>query len=102
MDEVVRVTTVEQLDGTKLAAFGVHGEWVAIAVVDGSYYAFEDICPHLQCSLAGGNLQGTSVICPCHGSEFDVTSGKRLAGPARRDIRTYPVHLEDGVLTIER
>jgi nitrite reductase/ring-hydroxylating ferredoxin subunit len=102
MDELVRVTTVDQLGEKKLAAFGVNGEWVAIAAVDGAYYAFEDICPHRQCSLAGGHLEGRTVICPCHGSEFDVATGKRLAGPAPRDIRTYPVRLENGVLTIER
>jgi nitrite reductase/ring-hydroxylating ferredoxin subunit len=101
MDELVRVTQVDRLAEKQLAAFGVDGEWVA-AVVGGAYYAFEDICPHRQCSLAEGRLDGKTVTCPCHGSEFDVATGKRLAGPAPRDIRTYPVHLENGVIAIER
>jgi nitrite reductase/ring-hydroxylating ferredoxin subunit len=40
------------------------------------------------------------VICPCHGSEFDVTTGERLAGPARRSLRTYSVQVSDGALEL--
>jgi nitrite reductase/ring-hydroxylating ferredoxin subunit len=40
------------------------------------------------------------LICPCHGSEFDVTTGERLAGPARRSLRTYSVRVSDGGLEL--
>jgi 3-phenylpropionate/trans-cinnamate dioxygenase ferredoxin subunit len=85
----------------QLAAFEVGGERIAIANVDGTLYAFDDSCPHRQCSLADGALQGTVVTCPCHGSRFDVTSGERLQGPAARPVRTYAVQVEKGTLKIE-
>ena len=102
MNELMRVTTVAELGGKTLAAFDVDGEQVAIAAVDGGYYAFEDTCPHRGCSLATGELRGTTVVCPCHGSEFDVVTGTRLAGPAQRDVRTFPVHVDGGAIEIER
>lgn len=102
MNGALELTTIDQLGDRSLAAFDASGEEVAIAVVHGAYYAFEDRCPHRGCSLAEGELAGTTVTCPCHGSEFDVVTGQRLAGPAPRDIRTYPVHVENGQLTIER
>lgn len=83
-----------------LAAFEVEGERIAVANVGGIFHAFGDACPHRQCSLAEGKLDGTVVTCPCHGSKFDVTSGARLAGPAARAVRSYPVRVDNGVLQV--
>jgi 3-phenylpropionate/trans-cinnamate dioxygenase ferredoxin component len=83
------------------AAFDVRGERVAVANLGGALYAFGDLCPHRQCSLADGILEGAVVTCPCHGSRFDVTTGARLRGPAVRGVRVYPVRLEDGALQLE-
>ena len=90
------VASLDDLDIEKLAAFELERGRIAVADVRGTFYAFDDACPHRQCFLGEGELEGTVVTCPCHGSQFDVTSGERLRGPAVRDIRSYPVPLEDG------
>jgi nitrite reductase/ring-hydroxylating ferredoxin subunit len=74
---------------------------VAVANVEGALYGFSDVCPHRQCSLAEGSLQGTVVTCPCHGSQFDARTGERLRGPAVRGVPTYAVTVRDGALAIE-
>jgi nitrite reductase/ring-hydroxylating ferredoxin subunit len=84
-----------------LASFGANGERIAVANVDGALYAFGDLCPHRQCSLADGTLVGTIVTCPCHGSQFDVRTGERLRGPAVRAISVFAVRDENGELEIE-
>jgi nitrite reductase/ring-hydroxylating ferredoxin subunit len=53
----------------------VRGTRIAVANVGGTYYAFDDTCTHEQCSLAEGDLAGTTVTCMCHGAEFDVRTG---------------------------
>jgi nitrite reductase/ring-hydroxylating ferredoxin subunit len=83
-----------------LTMLEVGGERIAVANVGGALYAVGDLCPHRQCSLAEGILQGTVVTCPCHGSQFDVTTGERLRGPAVRGVRTYAVSVENGVLQV--
>jgi len=81
-----------------LRAVDVLGRRVAIANVNGTFYAFEDACTHLGCSLATkGRISGTTVICDCHGSEFDVQTGTVLHGPATRPLHTYPVDAEGNV-----
>jgi nitrite reductase/ring-hydroxylating ferredoxin subunit len=35
-----------------------------------------------------------------HGAQFNVTTGKVLRGPARRDIATYPVKVEDNAVFV--
>jgi 3-phenylpropionate/trans-cinnamate dioxygenase ferredoxin component len=79
----------------------VSGNRIAIASVGGALYAFGDTCTHQGCSLAEGDLEGTVVTCPCHGSRFNVTTGDVLHGPARKPVRSYLVRLESGTLRVE-
>ena len=84
-----------------LALVEIQGTRVAVANVDGTYYAFDDACTHEQCSLVEGDLEGTKVICMCHGAEFDVRTGAVLAPPATVPLKTYPVRVADDTLHIE-
>ena len=86
----------------ELAAFEVEGVPMAVANVDGRFFAFDDTCTHEQCSLAAeGTLEGTVVTCGCHGAQFDVTNGAVLAPPAFEPVKTYSVHIEQGDLVVE-
>lgn len=51
-------------------------------VSGGRVSAMSDTCTHMGCSLAEGKLEGTTVTCPCHGSQFDVLTGLAVRGPA--------------------
>ena len=84
-----------------ITAIDVRGTRIAVANVDGRYYAFDDTCTHAQCSLADGDLAGTTVTCMCHGAEFDVRTGEVLAPPAPAPVRAYRVRVEAGALQIE-
>ena len=83
-----------------MRAFDVKGPTIAVAKVGGAFHAFDDTCTHRKCSLAEGDLHESTVICPCHGSEFDVESGEVLRGPAKEPVETYEVRVEDGNLEV--
>jgi 3-phenylpropionate/trans-cinnamate dioxygenase ferredoxin component len=83
-----------------MQAFDVRGTKIALANIAGTFYAFGDTCTHRGCSLAEGDLDETTVTCPCHGSEFDVRSGVVLQGPAREPVETYEVRAEGETLKI--
>ena len=73
---------------------------IAIARVRGRLYAFDDLCPCADpaCPLSGGLLTGTTLMCQCHGSRFDVTSGAVINGPASAALHVYEVReLEGGI-----
>jgi nitrite reductase/ring-hydroxylating ferredoxin subunit len=97
----VTVTALDQLGSRELAAFDVSGTRIAIANVAGTFYAFGDTCTHQGCSLAEGELEATIVTCPCHGSQFDVTTGDVVRGPAGEPVGSYPVRLEGDALRVE-
>ena len=84
-----------------MRAFDVRGTRIAVANVAGTFYAFGDTCTHLQCSLAEGDLEETTVTCPCHGSQFDVVSGQVLRGPAGVPVGSFEVRVEGANLEIK-
>lgn len=99
--EFVTVAKTDQIPAGGLAAFDVRGTSIAVANVGGTFYAFGDTCTHEQCSLAEGDLAGTTVTCMCHGAEFDVRSGKVLAPPAPLPVSVYRTRVEGDALQIE-
>ena len=100
MTEFEAVSPADGIEEGGMRAFEVRGAKIAVANVGGAYYAFGDTCTHMACSLAGGDLEETTVICPCHGSEFDVRSGAVLQGPARDPIETYEIRVKDGSVEV--
>ncbi|MGQ0680230.1 MAG: Rieske (2Fe-2S) protein [Actinomycetota bacterium] len=101
MPEFVAVGKGADLEDGEVRVFDVDGQKIAVAMVDGSPYAFDDTCTHESCSLAEGDIDGTTVICPCHDGEFDITTGEVLEGPPDEPITVYPARLEGDELQIE-
>ena len=99
MAEFVRVAGVGDLPDGGLLRVNV-GSWQALlAKVTGQIYAFQVECPHEGTDLDLGDLDGTTVTCMSHFSEFDVTSGAVLGPPAEDQLVTYPVRIEgDSIL----
>jgi nitrite reductase/ring-hydroxylating ferredoxin subunit len=73
---------------------------VSVARVAGKLYAFDDLCTHDCVPLSAGLLTGTTLMCQCDGSQFDVTSGRVLRGPATLPLVTYEVREQDGVIQV--
>ena len=60
---------------------------ILISNVDGNYYAVSDRCGHMNASLSLGRLDGNTVICQLHSSEFDVITGKLISGPVLESLQ---------------
>ena len=98
----ITVATTADVEEGAAKAFEVKGAEVAVARSGASLYAFSDICTHRHCNLSmGGEIDGTTIQCECHGSIFDMTDGSVVQGPATDPIDTFPVSDEGGDLRIE-
>jgi nitrite reductase/ring-hydroxylating ferredoxin subunit len=75
---------------------------IAIARVGGRLYAFDDLCTCAEraCPLSGGLLTGTTLMCQCHGSRFDITTGAVINGPATEALDVYEVQEVDANIQI--
>ena len=75
---------------------------ISIARVDGRLYAFDDLCTcsDQPCPLSGGLLTGTTIMCQCHGSRFDITTGAVVNGPATEALNRYEVQEVEGTIQV--
>ena len=75
---------------------------IAIARVGNRLYAFDDLCTcgEQACPLSGGLLTGTTIMCQCHGSRFNVANGSVNNGPATVALKVYAVQEVAGVVQV--
>jgi nitrite reductase (NADH) small subunit len=114
---VYEVGTIEEFPSGSHRVVNLGKIEVGVFNVDGALYAVPNFCPHQQgplcagttsgewrCSLKTGWLheydrRGEIVVCPWHGIEFDITSGRCLSSPKYR-VRTYQVSVVEGKVTV--
>ncbi len=74
------------------------GILIALFNVDGKLYAIGAVCPHEGGPLDEGEVDGTTVVCPWHGSVFDLETGAVLTPPAKAPIPAFRVtQTKDGL-----
>ncbi len=91
--EVCNESDVQQGKGMSVEA---NGTVIALFNVNGTFYAISGTCPHRGGPLGEGYLQDTTVTCPLHSWQFDVTNGKGMAS-----VPTYPVKVENGKVFVD-
>ena len=57
-------------------------------------HAFSAVCTHQGCHV--DKMTDGTIDCPCHGSQFDVTTGKVVTGPASSALPAIPVVVREG------
>ena len=69
----------------------------------GELYAIEDRCSHDDGPVCLGSWdeEACTVICPRHGAQFDLKTGKAMSLPAYLPVRTFPVRVEDGAIVVD-
>jgi 3-phenylpropionate/trans-cinnamate dioxygenase ferredoxin component len=75
---------------------------ISVARVGGRLYAFDDLCTcaPMACPLSGGLLDGTTIMCQCHGSRFDIATGAVVDGPAARALNVHEAREAGGTLLV--
>src|ERR1700722_2806303 len=69
---------------------------IALYRIDGHVHAIDDVCTHALALLSQGFIENGAVECPLHGARFDIATGRCVAPPASKDLRTYAVKVEAG------
>jgi 3-phenylpropionate/trans-cinnamate dioxygenase ferredoxin subunit len=106
------VARVEEVPsgGTKMVE--VEGHEIGIFHLDGEFFALLNRCPHAHGPLCGGQVfyglasdgpgdvrldRATKLImCPWHGWEFDLATGRSYCDPKKVRVRPYPLEVERG------
>jgi thiosulfate dehydrogenase [quinone] large subunit len=75
--------SAKQVPNGQAASFTVpsSGDPGIVIHTNGGFYAYDAVCPHAGCTV-GYYAANDIIVCPCHGSEFAVTTGDVMNGPA--------------------
>ena len=102
MAHFVKVGTIaelEDLEAGKLVE--ASGRSIAIFNLGGRFYAIENTCPHRGGPLSEGIMAGEEVICPWHGSRFNVKTGAVMTPPAQQGVKSFPVRVTGNDVEVE-
>jgi len=100
MTDWTDVCAVDQLPPGAHKRVDVDDVMVAVFNIEGEYLAIEDACSHDGGELACGLLEGEVIICPRHGSRFNLRTGAVLSAPAYEDIPVFPVRCQQGRIEV--
>ena len=100
MPDFVTIARVSDLEPGGVKLFDVAGRRVALVNANGVFYAVDGRCPHQNVSMIDGLIVDDTIICPFHGSVFNLKTGAVVLSPAVDPIQTYPVEVLDGVVRL--
>jgi nitrite reductase/ring-hydroxylating ferredoxin subunit len=93
-ESFTRVASMAELPVGTLLGLEVGGQRICLANVEGHIYALRNNCTHKDFPLSEGQLEDGTLECAWHGARFDVRTGRALALPAIRPVKTYEVRVD--------
>jgi Rieske Fe-S protein len=65
----------------------------------GEYKAFSAVCTHMGCIVS--QISNGTIDCPCHGSQYSITTGDVVAGPAPRPLPAESIKVSGDSIFLE-
>ena len=125
----IEVARTEDVPEGNMLHFEAKGHEIVVVNLEGTFFALNDRCGHMNAYLSMGTLNGSTLVCPMHGAEFDVKTGKMLSPPKEiqfpgldqlpekfveylaevgrlmapvktHDMRTYEVDIRDDIIRV--
>ena len=80
----------------------VDDQTIVVTNVEGKLYVLSNSCTHRGGPLDEGELDGNAVICPLHGGQFDVRTGKAISPPPTKVLVVYDVQVQGSAVLVKR
>ncbi len=97
----VKLGKTESVPKGELVRFTPVETEVLVINRDGVFFGLAARCTHAGAPLEEGTVTGDVLVCPWHGSNFRISDGAVLTGPAERPLRSFRVLVRDGYLFVE-
>ena len=98
--EYYEIAPVSDLPPGERLFVEIEGQSLVIFNIAGQFFSIADICTHDDGPVGEGDLEGYNVVCPRHGGEFDIRTGKAVQLPVVVDVPAYPVKVVDGLIQV--
>ena len=97
----IRVCSLDVVPPGSMKQFTVKEREVLVINLNGRLFCLEGRCTHAGAPLADGTLNGETLTCPWHKSQFRITDGTVTRGPAEKNLKTYLTMVRDDLVFIE-
>jgi nitrite reductase/ring-hydroxylating ferredoxin subunit len=88
MEFIVDIDQISEDEPLRLMVAKRHG--IGIYQNGDDYYCIDDWCPHAGGYMTQGPVEGMLAMCPIHGFQFEIDTGKCLQAAAF-NVTNYPV-----------
>jgi Rieske Fe-S protein len=72
-----------------------HDQCVLVRLDHSTFAAFSQECTHLSCSVVP-DPENQCFRCPCHEGQFEIATGRPMAGPPRRPLVRVKLEFQQG------
>ena len=97
----IKITNIDNIPLREGRSVKLGRREVAIFHLPEKFLAIDNMCPHNGGPLCDGIVKGTTVVCPLHGWNICLESGKVAKPDLPVSVRTYPVRVVDGIIEME-
>lgn len=97
----LRLCATEDILPGEMKQFDLKEEEILVVNLGDQFYCLGGRCSHAGAPLAEGDLEGEVLTCPWHYSQFKITDGSVLRGPANVPLRVYKIEIKEGLLFVE-
>jgi nitrite reductase (NADH) small subunit len=101
MPNFSKLTTESELPPLNAAKeFPCGDKVICIANVNGTITAMDNVCLHRGGPLGQGTIEGSKLVCPWHGWQWDPQTGQAVHNASAR-VAVYPLKIENGEVLVE-
>jgi nitrite reductase/ring-hydroxylating ferredoxin subunit len=97
----LKVCEIGEVLPGELKQFNIDKKELLVINLKGKMLCLDARCTHAGAPLEEGELIDSTLICPWHGSRFNVNTGEVLKGPAQKPLRVYRTKIREDTLVVE-
>ena len=101
MQVYLKLCNTKDVPAGSMKKFYLREQEFLVVNLNGQFYCLDGRCTHAGAPLAEGTLEGEVLTCPWHYSQFKITDGSVINGPAKKSLNVYRYEIKDGQLLLE-
>lgn len=97
----LRLCSIGDVPKSGMRQFDLRDREFLVVELNGEFFCLDGRCTHAGAPLAEGHLTNKILTCPWHYSQFDVTTGSVVRGPAENSLELFRMKIENGQIFID-
>ena len=97
----IEVGPTNSIDEEDVIRFDHQEKTFCVYRLKDGFYATDGICTHEAVHLEDGLVMDDEIECPMHQGIFNIKSREAVSPPACKDLKTYPVKIDNDKIFIK-